>query len=101
MRLFIDGKIEGEQFLTFLLTKNSNPKCPRKISLFSVGGDGYSVQGFIKCAEVLPASDHVEHHYIKVLLNSYPSLPLEHSCSVFVYFQYFKFYFSIFARIHL
>ncbi|XP_020890440.1 uncharacterized protein LOC9325260 [Arabidopsis lyrata subsp. lyrata] len=65
MRLFIDGNIEGEQFVTSLLTKNTNPKCPRKISLFSVGGDGYSVQGFIQCAQVLPASDHVEHHYMK------------------------------------
>ncbi|XP_010417450.1 PREDICTED: uncharacterized protein LOC104703186 [Camelina sativa] len=61
MRLVIDGKIEGEHFLTSLLTKNSN----RKISLFGVGGDGYSVQGFIKCAQVLPACDHVDHHYMK------------------------------------
>jgi len=91
MRLFIDGNMEGEQFVTSLLTKNAYPECPRKISLFSVGGDGYSVQGFIQCAEVLPASDHVEHHYMKVfclVLNSCPYFPLKQSCSVLVYFHY-------------
>lgn len=66
MKLFVNGEIVGERFLTSLETKNTNPECPRKISLFSVGGDGYSVQGFIHCAEVLPATDHVEHHYTMV-----------------------------------
>lgn len=66
MRLVIDGEIIGEQLLALLLIKNNNPECPRKISLFSVGGDGYSVQGFIRCAQVLPASDRVEHHRVKV-----------------------------------
>ncbi|EOA33712.1 hypothetical protein CARUB_v10019900mg [Capsella rubella] len=65
MRLVIDGKIQGELFLTSLLTKNSDPECPRKISLFSVGGDGYSVEGYVTCAEALPACHHVEHHYRK------------------------------------
>ncbi|ESQ27263.1 hypothetical protein EUTSA_v10018251mg [Eutrema salsugineum] len=65
VRLLIDGEIVGEQSLTSLLIKNTNHECLRKISLFSVGGDGYSVQGFIQFAEVLPASCHVEHHYMK------------------------------------
>lgn len=66
MRLIIDGEIVGEQLLTSLLaTENTNPECPRKISLFSVGGDGYSVQGFFQGAQVLPASDHVKHHRMK------------------------------------
>ncbi|CAH2067822.1 unnamed protein product [Thlaspi arvense] len=65
MRLLIDGEVVGDKFLTSLFIKNTNPECPRKISLFSVGGDGYSVQGFIQCAQVLPATCHVEHHYMK------------------------------------
>ncbi|XP_010531914.1 PREDICTED: uncharacterized protein LOC104808083 [Tarenaya hassleriana] len=65
MRLHINGDIVGEQLLTSLLPKDTNPEFPGKISLFSVGGDGYSVQGFIQCAEVLPASVPVTCHYVK------------------------------------
>ncbi|CAH2037249.1 unnamed protein product [Thlaspi arvense] len=63
MRLHICGEIVGEQVLTSLVTTNID--CARKISLFSVGGDGYSVQGFIHCAEVLPFSVSAKYHFTK------------------------------------
>ncbi|XP_024008335.1 SH2 domain-containing protein A [Eutrema salsugineum] len=65
MRLHICGEIAGEQVLTSLMSNGTNSDCARKISLFSVGGDGYSVQGFIHCAEVLPSSVPAKYHYTK------------------------------------
>ncbi|XP_020869601.1 uncharacterized protein LOC9326263, partial [Arabidopsis lyrata subsp. lyrata] len=65
MRLYICGEIVGEQVLTSLMTNSTNSDCARKISLFSVGGDGYSVQGFIHCAEVLPSNVPANYHYTK------------------------------------
>lgn len=69
MRLYICGEIVGEKVLTSLMnngTTNSD-HVRRRVSLFSVGGDGYSVQGFIHCAEVLPSTVHVNNHYTKVI----------------------------------
>ncbi|CAA7042970.1 unnamed protein product [Microthlaspi erraticum] len=54
MRLYICGEIVGEQVLTSLKTNVTTSDCARKISLFSVGGDGYSVS-FIHRADVLPS----------------------------------------------
>uniref|UniRef100_A0A1J3HLT3 Signal transducer and activator of transcription A n=2 Tax=Noccaea caerulescens TaxID=107243 RepID=A0A1J3HLT3_NOCCA len=65
MRLHICGEIVGEQVLTSLKSNVTASDCTRKISLFSVGGDGYSVQGFIHCAEALPSSIPVNYHYTK------------------------------------
>lgn len=52
--------------MTSLKSHVTASDCTRKISLFSVGGDGYSVQGFIHCAEALPSSVPVNYHYTKV-----------------------------------
>jgi hypothetical protein len=65
MRLYICGELVGEQVLTSLMTNGTNSDCARKISLFSVGGDGYSVQGFIHSAEVLPSNLSASYHYTK------------------------------------
>ncbi|EOA37410.1 hypothetical protein CARUB_v10011338mg [Capsella rubella] len=65
MRLHICGEFVGEQVLTSLMTNGTNLDWARKISLFSVGGDGYSVQGFIHCAEVLPSNVPANYHYTK------------------------------------
>ncbi|VVA91602.1 unnamed protein product [Arabis nemorensis] len=65
MRLHICGEIVGEQVLTSLMTNGANSDCSQKITLFSVGGDGYSVQGFIYCAEALASSVPVNYHYTK------------------------------------
>jgi hypothetical protein len=67
MRLYICGELVGEQVLTSLMTNGTNSDCARKISLFSVGGDGYSVQGFIHSAEVLPSNLSASYHYTKVV----------------------------------
>ncbi|KAG7646591.1 SH2 domain superfamily [Arabidopsis thaliana x Arabidopsis arenosa] len=65
MRLYICGELVGEQVLTSLMTNGTNSDRARKISLFSVGGDGYSVQGFIHSAEVLPSNLSASYHYTK------------------------------------
>ncbi|XP_010476838.1 PREDICTED: uncharacterized protein LOC104756028 [Camelina sativa] len=65
MRLYICGELVGEQVLTSLMTNGTYFDCTRKMSLFSVGGDGYSVQGFIHCAEVLPSYVPANYHYKK------------------------------------
>ncbi|KAL0723692.1 hypothetical protein Bca4012_038291 [Brassica carinata] len=66
MRLYICGEIVGEKLLTSLMTNGTtNSDYVRRVSLFSVGGDGYSVQGFIHCAEVLPSTLHVNNHFTK------------------------------------
>ncbi|CAA7056679.1 unnamed protein product [Microthlaspi erraticum] len=63
MRLYICGELVGEQVLTSLKSNDTKLDCARKLSLFSVGGDGYSVQGFIHCADVLAPSVPVNNHY--------------------------------------
>ncbi|KAJ0253761.1 hypothetical protein HA466_0113900 [Hirschfeldia incana] len=66
MRLYICGEIAGEKILTSVMTNGTNSdNVRRRVSLFSVGGDGYSVQGFIHRTEVLPSIVHVNHHYTK------------------------------------
>ncbi|XP_009149141.1 SH2 domain-containing protein A isoform X1 [Brassica rapa] len=65
MRLYICGKMVGEKLLTSVMTNGTNSDNVRRVSLFSVGGDGYSVQGFIHCGEVLPSTVHVNNHYTK------------------------------------
>lgn len=69
MRLHICGEIVGDQVLTSLMTNGTDFDWARKISLFSVGGDGYSVQGFIHCAEVLPSNVPANYHYTKVVVS--------------------------------
>ncbi|XP_021895061.1 uncharacterized protein LOC110812561 isoform X1 [Carica papaya] len=65
VRLHIDGDIVGEQFLSSLLNKDSNPDFPRKMTLFSVGGDGYSVQGYIYNAKVVRSRIYLKEHYVE------------------------------------
>lgn len=87
MRLHICGEIVGEQVLTSLKSNVTASDCTRKISLFSVGGDGYSVQGFIHCAEASPSSVPVNYHYTKVSVfksSSPSSFSKRDSCPVFL-----------------
>ena len=94
MRLYICGKMVGEKVLTSVMTNGTNSDNVRRVSLFSVGGDGYSVQGFIHCAQVLPSTVHVNNHYTKVSSICIKSLPPSFSkkktlcpvCSLFLLF---------------
>ncbi|CAN8292962.1 unnamed protein product [Cochlearia groenlandica] len=63
VRLHICGEIVGELALTPLMKNGTSSDFAGKISLFAVGGDGYSVQGFIHSAQVLRSSGPVKDHY--------------------------------------
>ena len=67
IQLKINGEIVGEQPLASLLNKESNSSNLRKIVLANIGGDGNSLQGYVRNFEVFPFVSPIKDQHLKVI----------------------------------
>lgn len=66
VRLHIDGEIVGQKPLSSLLHEDWTLRSLRNITLASIGGDDFNLQGYVHDVEVLPPNLSVKDHHGKV-----------------------------------
>ncbi|KAB1216366.1 hypothetical protein CJ030_MR4G000599 [Morella rubra] len=65
VRLHIDGEIVGQKPLSSLLHEDWTLRSLRNITLASIGGDDFNLQGYVHDVEVLPPNLSVKDHHGK------------------------------------